>query len=377
MRLAVNGVSWIRDRHRTLWIASCVALALLVCACAAGHEGAQPNVEGKSNTPSESSDARVAEDLIDELTRAAPETERRCISLAGGCFLPFAKGTSESSTGHLMLSSPPLRALVEMGVEAVPTLLQHLDDSRLTPFDRPPLADNPSVIHRYKELTVELDPLDRRSIALLAEEVKAMPPARDASNHQLMVGDVCFFALGQILNRYYLPYQPVTKYVMIVTSPLEFPELTASLRRQWAEVSETSHKTQLAQDLKAHGTSRFREDAWLRTQFYYPNDAQAHALDVIRAERGLENRWHALATLIGSIKSEATDELRDEIENTLTNLTPATHGHEYLGLTCVDFLIDIQAGLDTARQYCEAMTRTHSANAGYQARLEKIDKLQR
>ncbi len=133
------------------------------------------------------------------------------------------------------------RELVATGPLAVPTLLAHLDDAR-------PLALVVEHAGGFGGLwaSAEIDgnpALPEERAALLAalperspdlEEIGPWGPQVDRDRWRAAVGDACFAALGQIVNRGYLSLRGQPTNCLVVNSPLLEPRLAAAVRAQWA-----------------------------------------------------------------------------------------------------------------------------------------------
>lgn len=360
-------------RKEWRWVAFLWVLALAT-SCGPGiqsHKGNDPvDVQEVSGCRPTAEAELTAATLVDRLATAPPEAVQ-CQSRASGFFLPLARVVQPDEGTSNVLSSAPLRQLVAMGAVAIPELLRHLDNDRPTGFGGSPLANNPHMMFRYLEHTEEVDPYDREALALLARRAKSLPADDDARAHQLTVGDLCFYALGQIVNRYYLPFQFPAKFTAIVTSPIRFPGMVQHLRQQWGTLDTAQHMAQLSSEMAQAGTSRFREDTWLRLQHYYPKAAGQAAFAVFAKERENPSRWHSLGVLISATLPGNAPTITREVEATLTGLLALPAGHDFLGLTCVDFLVARRSGLDLAESYATSAAQGRNGSP-FHSRLEQI-----
>jgi hypothetical protein len=156
-------------------------------------------------------------------------------------------------TDHRLQSSAALARLVALGPDALPFLLEALDNATPTKLKincRGALA----VLHG---MGVGGNPLNRREWRALSappspkeedEDVeeddpdpwKAMDILKDfgkkpASGHYTVkVGDVCFVAIGQIVGRHYqaVRYQPTA--IIVINSPVENRDMRERVRAVWS-----------------------------------------------------------------------------------------------------------------------------------------------
>jgi hypothetical protein len=87
---------------------------------------------------------------------------------------------------------------------------------------------------------------NRRTVARPPEGVNRDPwksdgpaPPRD---HVVTVGDLCFVALGQIVNRWFeaVRYQPTA--IVMINSPTASAALKNAVRRDWATLTPDTHR---------------------------------------------------------------------------------------------------------------------------------------
>jgi hypothetical protein len=94
---------------------------------------------------------------------------------------------------------------------------------------------------------------------------------RNAKSYHLTIGDMCYIALGQIVNRNYsaVYYQPSAN--VIINSPVVCLAVAESARKQWSSIDEPSHRESLISDLSNIAIRFRREDAITRLMYYYPD----------------------------------------------------------------------------------------------------------
>lgn len=171
--------------------------------------------------------------------------------------------------------SPSLRALVRKGVTALPDLIDHLSDPRETGLKASAMG---------MWLCEEYDPRDpvprtykpgprQRASAHLGRDNMVGP-------YTLRVGDLCFVAIGQIVNRKLLAIRYQPSACLVINSPVEKPALAASVGKDWRGLTPDQHKRSLARDATRPG---YDEDpgALVRLWYYYPEEGETLALKML------------------------------------------------------------------------------------------------
>jgi hypothetical protein len=104
--------------------------------------------------------------------------------------------------------------------------------------------------------------------------------------YTVRVGDLCYVAIGQIVNRNLsaLRYQPSA--CLIINSPVATPSLAGSVRKDWGSSNAVQHKQSLIRDASAP-TDDADPGALVRLWLYYPDEGEKLALKLL--ERPLYN----------------------------------------------------------------------------------------
>ncbi len=209
------------------------------------------------------------EALVDELQKVSAEGFGYSSSFSGTAFLP-RKDTALWQTGILGAKPPQeskaLRGLVAAGAKAIPVLTKHLDDKRPTQikpvsgmmwmtwndeydFNRRIRKQSPKGVNRD-------DFLEERP--------------RRPDSHQICVGDLCFAALGQIVNRSFdaARYQPTGG--LVVSSPANSERLLKVVKEDYSTMTRDQHRDSLIRDFKEPDAGFRRDGAVVRLAFYYP-----------------------------------------------------------------------------------------------------------
>jgi hypothetical protein len=217
----------------------------------------------------ESYDSRSVTELIDELVKVDKPT----VGLDGLAqlegFLPV-ENEGTYSVGVLGAqppsTMPEMRELIRRGANALPLLVQHIDDTRPTnlwvgraqPYFVKFFLDeydqkvrNPGQIGRQTHMTFGQKPI--------------------ASEYNIRVGDVCYAIIGQIVNRRLLAVRYQPSGIIIVNSPVEVSTLAEQVKKDWSGATEDDLRKSLIEDAKDASGSLTNKQAMIRLNFYFPD----------------------------------------------------------------------------------------------------------
>jgi hypothetical protein len=184
---------------------------------------------------------------------------------------------------HKPKTSPVMRELVRRGVAALPDLIDHLNDKRATKLVLPHM----SRIHGCMWHSNEYHPRSRDPKkhplgvdTALEGSVGSLKTGRFEAKYAIRVGDLCYVAIGQIVNRSLkvLRYQPTL--CIVINSPIETPALADAVKQDWAGLTVEKHRQSLYQD----ALSKYPYEtasAMVRLHFYYPQEGEALALKLL------------------------------------------------------------------------------------------------
>lgn len=178
--------------------------------------------------------------------------------------------------------SPVMRELVRRGLDALPLLINHLTDVRPTKLT---VGDG----FTGKWFADEYDGRDH--LPKKPGEVNGNIEIQ-FERYTLRVGDFCYVAVGQIVNRELnaVRYQP--SLCLVVNSPVGFPALAAAVKSDWGGLSEKDHRLTLEKDAVTP-QSVFAPGAGLkRLMFYYPESGEERMLKLL--ERPFYDHRNAL-----------------------------------------------------------------------------------
>lgn len=188
-------------------------------------------------------------------------------SVTGQQFLPAAAASDEQ--GMLLLGqlppkrSPVLTRIVAAGAKAVPALLDCLDDA--TPTKLPPMKPM-----MWSANNNEYDFNRRTAVAPPAGVNRDEPPDGGVA-YVVTVGDLCFVALGQIVNRSFaaVRYQPSGG--LIISSPAGSAPLRDAARAEWSGLTAKSLRASLVRDFDKPDWEGRRAGALRRLAYYFPD----------------------------------------------------------------------------------------------------------
>jgi ankyrin repeat protein len=228
--------------------------------------------EPKKQPKSETDEVKA---LIDRLMEVDRQDIGYSASVTGSSFLPLGY---RDSYAVLMFqqseqTSEALKSLVKLGAKAMPQLLEHLSDARPTKIVLTGKGLMGGLFVFENESSFRLDSLFNR---------------KSEESYTVMVGDLCYVAIGQIVNRNHraIRYQP--SGLIFVTSAPRSKKLTEDLRKEFANFTPVKHRELLLRDIH-EGWESVRIDASRRMSYYYPKDFEAPVLQELA--RPTYPRW--------------------------------------------------------------------------------------
>jgi hypothetical protein len=235
-----------------------VACALVLCVSIAAEQADPPTEEQK------------LEALIDTLTQVSELGFGYSASFTGSQFLP--QHDSDQVSTLLLGQSAPTRSdvlenIVKKGLAVVPVLLKHLDDKRTTRI-------KPIRGMMWMSFADEYD-FNRRTRKVKPEGVNRNTFGdTQPEDHQFTVGDLCFVALGQIVNRNFNAsrYQPSGG--LVINSPTYSRRLCDVIRNDFKDLTREAHLALLQDDFLYPDHEYRRIGAYRRLAYYYPGEVE-------------------------------------------------------------------------------------------------------
>ncbi|MEZ6148367.1 MAG: hypothetical protein R3B91_23635, partial [Planctomycetaceae bacterium] len=219
-----------------------------------------------------------------------------------------------------------LRSLIAHGYRALPFLIEHLDDDRPTKLR--------FVTHDYKPGPMEaclgngdwpaamieisnnysprfFDP-KLQPTEVTIDLVSSTPtPYQTVEFYDIKVGDVCFVAIGQIVNRDLTTASFGGGNAIYIDSPIERPELVAAVVQDWSRLTQEGHQRSLIEDawnLSLSCEGSLSPQAVRRLLYYYPKAGERTLISLLQRkpfEMGLSLKL-ANERLVSLSVSEAT-----------------------------------------------------------------------
>ena len=176
--------------------------------------------------------------------------------------------------------SPVMRELVRRGTASFPQLINHLTDSRPTKLT---VGDG----FMGKWFSDEYDPRDHDpakvppGVTAASRFTTGGKERKNFDTYTVKVGDLCFVAVGQIVNRQLnaVRYQP--SLCLVVNSPVETPALVAAVKADWNRLTPADHQRSLEQDATGFSDPFTPPEALKRLLFYYPNPGTVLAIRLL------------------------------------------------------------------------------------------------
>jgi hypothetical protein len=199
--------------------------------------------------------------LIDKLVDVGDQDYGYSASMTGSVFTPI--DSAGTMTMGMLFQAPPVqsstvRELVKQGARAVPHLVEHLGDKRKT------------------KITVSQGP----GMFTVCDDDEP-GPAKGLRSHTITVGDLCYVALGQILNQYYAAVMYIPSGNIFIQSPTRSAKMRKELVAEWTGMTAEKHKKMLLTQLASPAWLDHRVGAAKRLAYYYPDDLEPAATKII------------------------------------------------------------------------------------------------
>jgi len=236
-------------------------------------------------------------------------------TLSGTTFAPLP---GQSQAGALLLAdhglqpSKAVQALVTLGPDVLPFLLDALDDKTPTRLTLKQAGRFGGMWHAAE---LPLNPVNPAEVAVYQARAKKLrAEEKHVESYTITVGDVCFVVIGQIVGRQYqaVRYQPTA--CIVLNSPVHDPKLCAEVRAIWTAMDPRGKLfSSLLADYATEGVSNgktldgwydgsnFQCEAALRLLYYFAKEASplvAGRLDklAVGKDRDLDSFRHRCVT---------------------------------------------------------------------------------
>lgn len=236
-----------------------------------------------SASASEDSTPKSVDELVDDLVNIDAQSTglHSTLLLSSDTFI--AEDPVDHVQGGVFGSVAPKRfsqmvELVRRGASALPSLIEHLRDKRTTKLTvggyspRSSAYVPGSFFFVFQYFGDEYDPRTgpaqfQRKRAELGDRDKILMQFEHEFKepYTVKVGDVCYFLIGQIVNRTLIPVRYQPSAILVVNSPIETPVLVEEVQRDWSGIDSAKLMLSLLVDLHTD-----RLTALSRLRFYYP-----------------------------------------------------------------------------------------------------------
>ncbi len=157
-------------------------------------------------------------------------------TLSGDAFSPLLGQASAHTfllADHKLEPSEGLQALVALGPDALPYLLDALGDQTPTKLTIKHAGRGGVMTHEAELHLNPVNPAERAVYQARAAKPRDDGPRKHVESYTLKIGDVCFVAIGQIVGRSYraVRYQPTA--CIVLNCPAHDPKLRAEVRAVW------------------------------------------------------------------------------------------------------------------------------------------------
>jgi hypothetical protein len=231
----------------------------------------------------EDSTPKSVDELIDELVHIDGQSTGLHSTLLISADTFIAEDAVDRVQGGVFGSVAPKRfsqmvELVRRGASALPSLIEHHGDKRTTKLTvgsyspRSTAYVPGSFFFMLQYFGDEYDPrtgptLFQQKRAEFGDHDKILNQFEHAFEepYAVKVGDVCYFLIGQIVNRALIPVRYQPSAILVVNSPIEAPVLVEEVKRDCGDVDSNRLMLSLLADVHAD-----RRTALSRLRFYYP-----------------------------------------------------------------------------------------------------------
>lgn len=174
-----------------------------------------------------------------------------------------------------------LRKLIKVGSPAIPSLLAHLRDSRKTTFQLQGGDFSPLICVEY----FDWGRLSGKRGYPVAADPNMVEPGKSLKAYNVTVGDLCYFALGQITNRCYLPIWSVG--INYLATPTLYPRLATLAAKEWGGCTRNSLLLSLERDVLNPLTYERDAQAIRRLKIYFPDKVEGVVLQLLKEMKAI------------------------------------------------------------------------------------------
>lgn len=326
---------------------------------------------GGAKLPDEAEDIVLDEEEVGDGKEAPPSNNKKVVALIDSLNKVSEEGIGTHSTAWAsgfiavdeeprfeggMLGSrkpvvnPVMRSLVQMGVSALPDLLNHLSDARKTSLvievpDRGGIRFGAT--WHSDEYHPRYGDTERQPSGVNTKKEERV------DKHVVRIGDLCYVAIGQIVNRNLCAVRHQPSACMVINSPVATPALADAVRKDWSGLTKQQHRESLVADATDQ-SPRAATTALTRLHYYYPKTFEPLVLKLLANLTDVGDQ----KDFINGLRTIRSDSLDNAVANVFRSLNLEKFvGYERIhadsvALACMDRLIG--KGMDAEFEtYCE------------------------
>lgn len=257
---------------------------------------------------------------------------------------PFQRFVVKSTKPDLMAR------LVAKGAPAVDELLAHLDDVRESRL----VLDSPWTINYVHAITDNGKPSPGDLWDFDSIDLDRAPQVK---RYTITTADIAYYAIGQIVNRW---YQPIISAggAALISSPVLSPSIKRDLRMQWGGLTAVQLKQSLRRDVLDPDTDKRAAFGIRRLSLYFPQEAESVALS--RVNLILRHGYHYSSKQMGggwgsffdALQTVASDQVLSACSKLLEKEELRTPKEQIYGLGVLELLQLRAKYIEPCRIYC-------------------------
>lgn len=178
--------------------------------------------------------------------------------------------------------SPVMTELVRRGVAALPTLIRHLGDSRPTGLS----VRGVDIGHTGFGDQFDARYPDRQPPGVNTVDNSGENPLPPRATYTLKVGELCYGAIGKIVNRQLSTVGSRVGHTSAVNSPLLYPQLARAVKADWGNLTAEEHAQSLRADILQRNERGYPgPHSWNAIRallFYYPDTGRETVGQLLR-----------------------------------------------------------------------------------------------
>ncbi len=256
----------------------------------------------------------------------------------------------------------------------MPALIAHLNDARQTKIEitwalggnmglasyYDPKANRTQPVSPFTEgLPYDLNKMNARD----SKVIKQVTITRKGESwidkeYTACVGDICYMAIGQIVNRDLDAFAGVPTGTLDIDSPVYVPELADAVKKDWAigNSNEVLKSSLIADITVKHSVRKY--DALTRLCYYYPDIGIPLTLKLLnRAPHGATDVSDegSIINSVMSCPSLSIDKKADQILRSLPPTEPLDYSTDDCAIACLNRLYNSKFRQDCENFYARRM----------------------